>query len=445
MYQESLFFYRPLFMLQILIAELIFCKYLKKRKYFYLRIIISFLFAISISFLVPIITENTLYGSFLFFILFLFSIVILVFLYQENFKIIVFVASCGFTLQHIASEIYELIYASIGISDTSNVYGNLNYGSINGVILFGNDWFLIVLYFSIYFLIYLLFSQILMDKCKRENIINLSKISLFFIFIFIILVDVIFGAVVIWSIPNNGNKTSLIMLHIYNIACCMLILFLMFELVRRRNAETELIIIKELHTREKEKYEIAKKNRDILNLKCHDLKHQIHNIGKARDLKNEVINEIEETINIYDTIYNTGLEALDVILGEKDMLCRKENIRFTSIVDGKLLSFMDDVDAYSLFGNLVDNAIEALKDEAQKRVISLIIKGQGDFVSISIQNFFSKQLRFENGLPITTKKDKNYHGYGIQSIKMICEKYNGTLSINTNDNIFSVNILFLKQ
>ena len=165
MYQESLFFYRPLFMLQILIAELIFCKYLKKRKYFYLRIIISFLFAISISFLVPIITENTLYGSFLFFILFLFSIVILVFLYQENFKIIVFVASCGFTLQHIASEIYELIYASIGISDTSNVYGNLNYGSINGVILFGNDWFLIVLYFSIYFLIYLLFSQILMDKC----------------------------------------------------------------------------------------------------------------------------------------------------------------------------------------------------------------------------------------------------------------------------------------
>ena len=86
MYQESLFFYRPLFMLQILIAELIFCKYLKKRKYFYLRIIISFLFAISISFLVPIITENTLYGSFLFFILFLFSIVILVFYIKKILK-----------------------------------------------------------------------------------------------------------------------------------------------------------------------------------------------------------------------------------------------------------------------------------------------------------------------------------------------------------------------
>ena len=443
MYQESLFFYRPLFMLQILIAELIFCKYLKKRKYFYLRTIISFLFAISISFLVPIITENTLYGSFLFFILFLFSIVILVFLYQENFKIIVFAASCGFTLQHIASEIYELIYASIGISDTSNVYGNLNYGSINGVILFGNDWFLIVLYFSIYFLIYLLFSQILMDKCKRENIINLSKISLFFIFIFIILADVIFGAVVIWSIPNNDNKTSLIMLHIYNIACCILILFIMFELVRRRNAETELIIIKELHTREKEKYEIAKKNRDILNLKCHDLKHQIHNIGKARDLQNEVINEIEETINIYDTIYNTGLEALDVILGEKDMLCRKENIRFTSIVDGKLLSFLSESDVYSLFGNILDNAIEAnrkLNNEA--RVIHLSIKKVHNFIVIQEYNGYDGNIVTENGIIKSTKNDKTWHGYGLKSIQYIVEKYHGELKIETKNQTFNLNIIF---
>ena len=196
---------------------------------------------------------------------------------------------------------------------------------------------------------------------------------------------------------------------------------------------------------EEKQYELSKENIALINQKCHDLKYFIRNYGYKQTLNPQVIEEISQSIEIFDSNIKTGNNALDIIFTEKSLLCYKNNIRFTCIADGKLLSFMDDVDAYSLFGNLVDNAIEALKDEAQKRVISLIIKGQGDFVSISIQNFFSKQLRFENGLPITTKKDKNYHGYGMQSIKMICEKYNGTLSINTNDNIFSVNILFLKQ
>ena len=61
-----------------------------------------------------------------------------------------------------------------------------------------------------------------------------------------------------------------------------------------------------------------------------------------------------------------------------------------------------------------------------------------------MENYFSGEIKLDNaGLPITTKKDKDYHGYGIKSIMYISKKYNGDVRINVdNENhIFSLSIL----
>ena len=61
---------------------------------------------------------------------------------------------------------------------------------------------------------------------------------------------------------------------------------------------------------------------------------------------------------------------------------------------------------------------------------------------IHMENYFDCSLTFEDGLPVTTKADRAYHGYGLKSIRFITEKYGGTMSIQSADNIFSLNILF---
>ena len=78
-------------------------------------------------------------------------------------------------------------------------------------------------------------------------------------------------------------------------------------------------------------------------------------------------------IDIYDSMLKTGNEALDVIFAEKSLLCRKNDIKLNCIIDGAKLSFMETADIYVLFGNLMDNAMEAVEklSDVDKRIVSV--------------------------------------------------------------------------
>ena len=111
------------------------------------------------------------------------------------------------------------------------------------------------------------------------------------------------------------------------------------------------------------------------------------------------------------------------------------------MIDGKLLFFMDAVDIYTLFGNALDNAIEANRKVAEdKRCISILIHEKVNLIFIQIENPYSGQLHFRHGLPLTDKPDQNYHGFGVGSIKAMAEKYGGFMTIETQQNIFVLRI-----
>ena len=52
------------------------------------------------------------------------------------------------------------------------------------------------------------------------------------------------------------------------------------------------------------------------------------------------------------------------------------------------------------------------------------------------------ELEFEDNLPVTTKHDKAYHGYGLRSIKNSVKKYNGVFQVKIKDGCFCLKILF---
>ena len=173
---------------------------------------------------------------------------------------------------------------------------------------------------------------------------------------------------------NGGNIVTSLINNLYNCFCCVLLLYALFTMIDSNRVKKENQTLQALWKRAEEQYNLSKENIDLINLKCHDLKHQIREYASKRNIDQEAINDLESVINIYDSTIKTGNEALDLIFTEKSLYCQKQNIKLTCLADCSRLIFMLDSDLYSLFGNMIDNAIEAVSkiDNAEKRNINLI-------------------------------------------------------------------------
>lgn len=264
---------------------------------------------------------------------------------------------------------------------------------------------------------------------KDIQIILLSVITLFIVYL-------------VSSLASVKGKD--VYHNIYACCCCMLLLFLQFGIFAYGEENKKSATAKELLDQEHGQRRLAKETIEILNRKCHDLKHRIEGIQKI--VEDEVLDgklkQLYETARVYDTFSITGNSALDVLLTEKNLYCNKYGIRFTCIADGAIVSFMSDEDIYSLFGNALDNAIESVSgEEDDHRWISFNLHRKNGFALLHTDNYCScyDALKFKNGLPLTTKSDGTRHGLGMTGMKYVVEKYGGTLSVGCEDNIFCLN------
>jgi len=209
--------------------------------------------------------------------------------------------------------------------------------------------------------------------------------------------------------------------------------------MRTNSQQKELELTRQLYAKEQEEYRYWQSSLDVINIKCHDLKHQISSLRS--NFSEQTIQEIEESVMIYDSALKTGNEIIDVILFEKNVFCEKNGIQFVFMVDGAELDFIEKSDLFSFFTNMLNNAIEAvMKAQPEKRVISLTVKRVADMVVINEENYFSGQLKIKDEFPVTSKDDKLNHGFGLKSMKRFVAKYGGTLNFTTEGERFTLNI-----
>ena len=225
---------------------------------------------------------------------------------------------------------------------------------------------------------------------------------------------------------------------------CLIAYLLLLSLHKTRLARLEADRIREAGLRLKEQYEFRKEVIDQVNIRAHDLKKQLARLESAgAPMDPALIEQIRRELSEYDGLASTGNEALDLIVADAATRCRKAQIRFTRMVDGAALSFMKPVDLYAVFGNLLDNAITAASavPVPEERVISLKTCRRGDLVYVDLFNSYAAPLRFEGGLPQTTKPDPEQHGFGIKSVRSSLKKYGGEMRISADDGLFSVSFL----
>ena len=134
----------------------------------------------------------------------------------------------------------------------------------------------------------------------------------------------------------------------------------------------EADIMKGMLYAERRQHKLSEDTIALINMKCHDLKHQVSALCRQGQVDPALMEEIGQTVAVYDSDVQTGNGALDVVLTEKSFRCEREHISFSCMLDGRLFDFMAAADIYSLFGNALDNAIESVVGEPEDhRFISI--------------------------------------------------------------------------
>lgn len=223
------------------------------------------------------------------------------------------------------------------------------------------------------------------------------------------------------------------MLYAHLIQCC--------EIRLRQELESVRNVLQNQYVQ----YKQSRESIDLINYKYHDLKHQIAVLRSEEDPKKReaFLNRMEEEIRQYEAQNKTGNKVLDTVLTSKSLYCAKHGITFTCVADGTLLDFMDVMDICSIFGNALDNAIECERKipDKEKRLIHVTVSQQKNFLIIRFENYFEGTLDYEEGKLVTTKREKEFHGYGIKSIRYTVDKYEGAVSIDAKDNWFNLKVL----
>ena len=140
---------------------------------------------------------------------------------------------------------------------------------------------------------------------------------------------------------------------------------------------------------------------------------------------------------------DTNNPTLNAILDLKRMICQKENINLKCYIQKDLAPF-DDTAFSTVFGNIMDNAIEAEKNEPQKE-IRLSLESKGAYLHITVQNRIQFPVLVNGELPDTTKRDKRNHGLGMYSVMETVAQNNGAINIYEKDGWLIVDILMLSQ
>ncbi len=249
------------------------------------------------------------------------------------------------------------------------------------------------------------------------------------------------------GLPQDMPTGTLLLLRAFHALVCLFTMLVEIEMLANRQLAVEKAAAERLMAEHERQYQMSRESIDAINLKCHDLRHQIRHLADGGAMVDSaVLEDMAREVNVYDSQVKTGNDALDTILTEKSLLCESEGITLTCIADGTALGHMAAADLYSLFGNALDNAIEAVRQVAdpKRRSISLVVRERAGMASIHVENWYdpaSSAREFVDGLPRTSKADTASHGFGTRSMRAIVEHYGGTLSFSAGNETFSIDAM----
>lgn len=345
---------------------------------------------------------------------------------RSSWWLVCVVCVAGYTLEHIASDAVQIV--AVLLVGVDNFHAFLELPGM------------VILQWCIYLAVYVV-AWLTVGRRLRINEEILRHRASWVLICSAMLMMLVFAS----SYSVRGvSAAAAARIYLYDMGCTTFCLAVLMLLTMNDRLKISLATERRIDRQRQKHYEISQANRDVINMKAHDIRKNIESMYAQGMLQGspKSVKIIQDGLRIYDSLFDTGNAALDAVLNEKSLFCESHGITLTCLADGRTLDFLETADVYSLFGNILDNAIEAVRqlDDASKRAITLDVRSVGSVLKIEERNFYNGDLRFRDGLPVSTKNDARYHGFGTQSMRYVVYQYGGRMSLETEDGVFRVSI-----
>ena len=419
---------------QLLVPNLIFTTPLQRRPHYLIRLAVSLAACASaLGVSTALRFYNNALSTRLFVHMLKFSTLFLIsyICYDDSFQNRIRAICCGIAARQLGAATYSFLLILTGIDETETISILHPEGYPNGRNTGMWDW---VIYFAVRIAVYLIvYRMVNFRPFDRVDSKSLRQVVILSIFCFAVMVvpDTIRN-----EIGING-MAGIFVNRFYLFSLGTFVLFALTSVDFQSRYRQEKAIIEQALDDERKQYQQLKENMDIINVYCHDLRHQIKSFSVK--LTEKELDSLSRAMELYDSNIKTGNEVLDVVLRAAQMRCRKEEIELTCLADGAALDFIDVRHLYSLFNNALNNAIEAVRKLADrsKRVISVTVARQDGALVIEVVNFFDGNMPADGG---STKREKGQHGFGLKSMRYVAESYGGRLSVRIEGELYCLTI-----
>lgn len=274
---------------------------------------------------------------------------------------------------------------------------------------------------------------------KEESILLIALYAIFFI------VALISIKITVTVKLNNHQQMSFF-------ALCMavfLINLFLFWMVEKMNYHNRCEVENEILKVQLEQQEKQICNTELLYQNTrkirHDMKHYFVTyleLLKAGETQT-VIDEMQEILNTelkVENIFYMNSRMINAVINQKAALCKDEDIAFEVEITGEF-HWQKESHVAILLSNLLDNAIEAERMQMEKQQIMLKMFVYKDSMNMIVENYIRESVLQKNPNLKTSKQDKQGHGIGIDSVKELVRREEGTIAFFEERDYFVAHVM----
>lgn len=252
----------------------------------------------------------------------------------------------------------------------------------------------------------------------------------------------------LYQTMNTSIRKAVFVFGVIAIVIFLIALVLLFYTTQTKKQLEEM---NQLNTQyfnlQKRYYEDSLEQYEDMRRFRHDINNHIFMLSQLceKNRVDELKKYIFEMSQNYESMcsIHTGNFVADCMISRTVQELEKDK-NFTFELDGhfprKLM--MEDIDLCILLSNLLDNAREALEKVEGKKYLWIEVKQYKNHYYLIVRNTVQEvSVNFNR----TSKEDSMHHGYGIQNVRKIVEKYHGEITWRCQENVVEVKMSIVSK
>lgn len=294
-------------------------------------------------------------------------------------------------------------------------------------------------------LLYYMVLRKLLARGKRKKI-SVEQFAFYVVITLYVLINMIEILFLVKYELNGGDYAFLILNAFFMILMHLYLFYILDTFAENKDLKCKLA----LYERQAQgNYDYYLKRREINKTAMaviHDLRKHIQVMEELKqpvissELK-EYTNEFENTVLPLMVQQYCDNVILNTVIADKMDYCKKHDIHFHVDIRDVDLDFMEAIDITTIFGNILDNAIEACeKIKEKEREIHLKVHPFNAFIYIYLSNSCLSAIKWSaDGKPVSDKGE--YRGLGLDNVENVLERYDGNMQFSVEEQNFFVEIM----